>query len=104
MSVGPAAYLVLSGVLFGIGAVGVLVRRQLVASLASLSIVFAAPLVAVVGVGNDGYGTQPHTEDAIGLFIVVSLCAQLAVGGALAALVYRRSAVTDTDSLGDVDA
>ena len=104
MNVGPAAYLVLSAVLFGIGVVGVLVRRQLVASLAALSILFAAPLVGAVGVTDNGYGSQPHTGDAIGLFLVVALCAQLAVGGALAALVYRRSAVTDTDSLGDVDA
>ena len=104
MNVGPAAYLVLSAGLFGIGVIGVLARRQLVASLASLSILFAAPLVGAIGVSNSGYGTQPHTGDAIGFVLVVSLCAQLAVGGALAALIYRRSAVTDTDSLGDVDA
>ncbi|MHB8718310.1 MAG: NADH-quinone oxidoreductase subunit K [Candidatus Dormibacteria bacterium] len=104
MSVGPAAYLVLSAILFGAGTVGVVARRQLVASLASLSILFAAPLVGAAGVSDAGYGTLPHQGDAIGAVIVVSLCAQLAVGGALAALVYRRSSITDSDSLSDVDA
>ena len=49
MSVGPAHYAALSAVLFAIGLFGVTTRRNVVAALASLSVLFSAPVIAAVG-------------------------------------------------------
>lgn len=103
MNVGPAHYLVLSGVLFAIGIAGVTVRRHAVAALASLSILFSAPIIAAVGFAERGDGTTPRLGEALGLFTLAALCAELLVGGGIAALLWRRSDTADLDDLAELD-
>lgn len=104
MNVGPAHYAALSAILFGIGLFGVTGRRSAVSALASLSILFSAPVIAVVGFAETGDGSLPRLGDAVGLFTLAALCAELIVGGAVAALVWRRSDTADLDEMVELDA
>jgi NADH-quinone oxidoreductase subunit K len=103
VSVGPAHYLVLSGILFAIGLFGVIARRNMLASLASLSILFSAPIIGAVGVAEAGNGVIPHIGDAFALVMVAALCSQLVLGGAVIALVWRRAETIDMDELSELD-
>ncbi|HSP65554.1 MAG TPA: NADH-quinone oxidoreductase subunit NuoK [Candidatus Deferrimicrobium sp.] len=103
MSVGPAHYAALSAVLFAIGLFGVTARRNVVTALASLSIVFSAPVIAAVGFAETGDGSLPRLGDAVALFTLAALCAELLVGGAVAALVWRRSDTADLDEMTELD-
>ncbi len=103
MNVGPAHYAALSAILFAIGLFGVSARRNVLAALASLSVLFSAPLIAAVGLAETG-GSSPRLGDALALFTLVALCAELVVGGAVAALVWRRSETADIDEMTELDA
>jgi NADH-quinone oxidoreductase subunit K len=104
VNVGPAHYAALSAVLFAIGLFGVTARRNVVTALASLSILFSAPVIAAVGFAESGDGSIPHLGDALALFMLAALCAELIVGGAVAALVWRRSDTADLDEMTELDA
>jgi NADH-quinone oxidoreductase subunit K len=104
VNVGPAHYAVLSAVLFAIGLLGVTVHRNAVAALASLSVLFSAPVIAAVGFAESGNGSSPRLGDAVALFTLAALCAELIVGGAVAALLWRRAETADLDELDELDA
>lgn len=104
MNVGPAHYAVLSAILFAVGLAGVTVRRSSVAALASLSVLFSAPVVAAVGFAESGDGSTPRLGDALALFTLAALCAELIIGGAIAALLWRRAETADVDELDELDA
>jgi NADH-quinone oxidoreductase subunit K len=103
VNVGPAHYAALSAILFAIGLFGVTARRSAVSALASLSILFSAPVIAVVGIAESGRGKLPRLGDAAGLFTIAALCAELIVGAAVAALVWRRSDTADLDEMVELD-
>jgi NADH-quinone oxidoreductase subunit K len=103
VNVGPAHYAALSAILFALGLFGVTARRNAVAALASLSILFSAPVVAAVGFAESGSGSLPRLGDAVAFFTLVALCAELIVGGAVAALVWRRSDTADLDEMLEMD-
>jgi NADH-quinone oxidoreductase subunit K len=104
VNVGPAHYAVLSAVLFALGLFGVTVHRNAVAALASLSVLFSAPVIAAVGFAESGNGSSPRLGDAVALFTLAALCAELIVGGAVAALLWRRAETADLDELDELDA
>jgi NADH-quinone oxidoreductase subunit K len=104
VNVGPAHYAVLSAALFAIGLFGVTVHRNAVAALASLSVLFSAPVIAAVGFAESGNGSSPRLGDAVALFTLAALCAELIVGGAVAALLWRRAETADLDELDELDA
>jgi NADH-quinone oxidoreductase subunit K len=104
MSVGPAHYAVLSAILFAIGLFGVTARRSTMAAVASLSVLFSAPVIAAVGFAESGDGSLPRLGDALALVTLAALCAQLLVGGAATALLWRRIGAADTDELVELDA
>ncbi len=103
MTVGPAHYAALSALLFAIGLFGVTARRSTLSALASLSILFSAPVVAAAGFAESGDGSLPRLGDAFALFTLAALCGELVVGGAVAALVWRRSDTADLAELGGGD-
>lgn len=103
MSVGPAHYAALSAVLFAIGIFGVTARRNVLAALASLSVLFSAPVVLAAGVAESGRGSLPRLGDALALFMVAGLCAELIVGAAVAALLWRRADTADLDEMAELD-
>ncbi|MBJ7609210.1 MAG: NADH-quinone oxidoreductase subunit K [Candidatus Dormibacteraeota bacterium] len=94
----------MSAILFVIGLVGVSARRNVLAALASLSVLFSAPVVAAVGYAESGGGSIPRLGDALALFTLAALCAELLVGGAVAALLWRRAETADLDELAELDA
>jgi NADH-quinone oxidoreductase subunit K len=103
VNVGPAQYAVLSAILFAIGLFGVTARRNSLAALASLSVLFSAPVVAAVGFAESGNGSLPRLGDALALFTLAALCAELIVGGAVAALLWRRADTADLDEMIEAD-
>ena len=103
MSVGPAHYAGLAAVLFAIGLYGIGARRSAVAAVASLSIVMSAPIVLLVGVAESGSGLLPRLGEAAALVTLAALCANLLVGGAVTALVWRRSDTADIDEMTEED-
>jgi NADH-quinone oxidoreductase subunit K len=104
MNVGPAHYAVLSAILFAIGLCGLTTHRNAVAGLASLSVLFSAPVVAAVGFAETGDGSMPRLGGALALAAVGALCAELLVGGGVAALLWRRAETADVDELVELDA
>lgn len=104
MNVGPAHYAALSAILFAIGLFGVTARRNALIALASLSVLFSAPVIAAVGFAESGDGSVPRLGDALALFALAALCAELIVGGAVAALLWRRAETADLDEMVELDA
>ena len=92
--VGPAHYLLLSVVLFGVGAAGVLMRRNVFIVLMSLEIMLnAANLAFVVFARLQG--------DAVGhvmtLFVIAVAAAEACVGLAIVLVLYRRRESVNLD-------
>jgi NADH-quinone oxidoreductase subunit K len=104
VNVGPAHYAALSAILFAIGVFGVTTRRNAITALASLSILFSAPMIAAAGFAESGDGSLPRLGDALALVTLTALCAELVVGAAIAALVWRRSDTADLDEMVETDA
>jgi NADH-quinone oxidoreductase subunit K len=104
VNVSPAHYAVLSAILFAIGLLGVTWHRNALAALASLSVLFSAPVVSAVGFAETGDGSIPRLGDALALVTLAALCAELLVGGSVAALVWRRAETSDLDELDELGA
>jgi NADH-quinone oxidoreductase subunit K len=84
----------LAGVLFVIGLVGVLVRRNLIIILASIEIMLNAAGVAFVVAGSR-WGQADG--QVMFIFILVMAAAEVAVGLAIALLFLRRFGKLDVD-------
>ena len=105
MTAGPGEYAVLSAIIFALGLYGVLTRTNVFGVLMALTLLFAAPVIALVGFGSSGGGGKsPALGEAFALFGLAAAAAQLATGIALALLVWRRTGSSDTDDLVEVDA
>ena len=95
-SIGPEHVLVLSGILFSIGAAGVLMRRNMILVLMSVEMMLNAVNIALVG-------TSRALGDLDGqLFVFFSLtvaAAEVAVGLALVVAIYRSLGRTDVDDV-----
>ncbi len=90
--------------LFGIGLFGVLVRRDIVALLASVEVMLGGALVLLVGLGAS-VGTsrrRPISVEGIALVVIVVAAAEAAVGLALLVAVARRRGTTRIDDLTEV--
>ncbi len=111
MTVGPGPYAVLSAIVFAIALYGLLARRHPLATLAAVCLLFAAPVIALVGfthaVGK-GISTGPVPAipplgDALSAFAIVVATCIGSVGFVLLLLLWRRTGRADVDSLGDVE-
>lgn len=102
--------IVLSCALFSIGLFGVLVRRDIVAILASVEVMLGGPLLLLVGLGSSARvatdGTAPlqavHIE-GIALLVIVVAAAEAAVGLALLVAVARKTGSTALEDLTEVN-
>ena len=91
--------LILAGILFSLGLVSLLVRRDLLFVLMSLEVMLnAAGLAFVVA------GSRWHQADGqiMFLFILAMTAAEVAVGLALVLQIYRRFKSLDVDSPGEM--
>ena len=90
MNVGLDAVLVASASLFAIGAFGVVVRRSTIVMLLGAQLMLLAGAIAFVAFGRFGLGAQhDNTGSTMALFVGAISVAELAVGLALALLLYR---------------
>ena len=87
--------LILAGILFTLGLVGVLVRRNLLFMLLSIEIMLNAAGLAFVVAG--ARWAQPDGQ-VIFLFILTMAAAEVSVGLALILQIYRRMNTLDADA------
>ncbi len=87
--------LLLAGVLFALGLVGLLVRRNLIFMLMSIEVMLNAAGLAFVAAGA---GWRQPDGQVMLLFILTMAAAEVAVGLALVLQIYRRYKVLDADA------
>lgn len=100
MSAGLNLMLVASAALFAVGVLGVVARRSAVVMLLGTQFMFMAGCIAFVASARFGIGKIHSTSGAsVALFAGAVAVAELAVGLAMAALLYRehRSFALDPD-------
>lgn len=100
MEIPVNAALLLSGILFLLGLIGVLVRRNILFMLMSIEIMLnAAGLAFVVGSAHHG---EPDGQ-VMFLFILAVAAAEVSVGLALIIRVYHNFKTLDTDQLNQLN-
>ena len=105
MSVGPAHYAVLSGIVFAIGLFGLVSRRDGFGLLASLAVLFLASVIAVTGFAETGGGAgSPPQGEILALTAVLVCISEGLVGAALVALLRRRQQSLDVDDYDELEA
>ena len=87
-------YLLLSGILFTLGVVGVLIRRNLIVILMSIEIMMAAANLALVAAGT--YVGNLHGQIFV-LFSIAVAAAEAAIGLALVVIIYKNKGTENVD-------
>jgi NADH-quinone oxidoreductase subunit K len=96
MIVRPEYYVVLSAVLFSIGVVGVIVRRNPLIMLMSIELLFNAANLALVTYARAWVDNVGH----VFAFLVITVAAaEAAIGLAIVAVTFRRSVNVDVDEV-----
>ena len=90
----PTAYLLLSALLFAIGAVGVLVRRNAIVVFMCIELMLNATNLAFVSFSNQ-HGTLDGQVAAF--FVMVVAAAEVVVGLAIIVSIYRTRRTTSVD-------
>ncbi len=86
------AYLILSGLLFAIGAFGFLARRNAIAMLMSIELMLNAVNLAFIAFGAFLWAANPAqaaTASTIALIVIASAAAEATVGLAIVIAIYR---------------
>ena len=105
MNVPTEAWVALSGVLFAIGAMGVLIRRSAIMVFLSVELMLNAANLAMVAYAHQWAGVEVLaglTGQTV-VFIVLALAAaEVAVGLGILVTIFRDRASTDVDALAEV--
>lgn len=89
-------YLLLSGLLFGIGIAGVLIRRNVIMVLMCLELIFNAANINLVAVSR----FRPDmTGQVFTLFTIAVAAAEVAIGLGLVIAMFRNSATVNVDEI-----
>lgn len=89
-------YLILSGILFGIGLLGILVRRNILLILLSIELMLnAANLTLIAASALHG---EPRGQ-ITAFFVMVIAAAEVTVGLAITVLLFRKKESVDTNDL-----
>ncbi|MDA7618130.1 NADH-quinone oxidoreductase subunit NuoK [bacterium] len=96
MMIGLEHYLIVSALLFSIGLMGVILRRNLIVIYMGLELMLNAANLALVA-----FSRFTNTVDGqVMVFFVITVAAsEVAVGLALIVALYRRRQTTETDDL-----
>jgi len=89
------AYILVSGILFAIGIVGFLARRNLIIMFLSTEVMFQGVILNLVGFGLK-HGQLTGQAFAMFLLVIAAVEAGLALG--LVVLLYRRKGTLDADA------
>ena len=97
--IGIGHYLVLSALLFGIGAIGFLTRRNVLIQLMSIEIMLNAVNLTLIAFNR--WLPQNHAGQLFAFFVIAVAAAEAAVGLAIVISLYRlkKSVYTDEASL-----
>jgi len=100
VTIGITHLLTVSSLLFAIGVFGLLARRNAIAMLMSIELMFNGVNVALVSFARFGYNDQqPLSGMAFALFVITVAAAEVAVAVALLLLAYRRHDTIQADEL-----
>ena len=96
MSIGPAWYLALAAVLFTLGAIGVMIRRNVLVMFMCIELMLNAANLTLVTfsrvLGDIG-------GESIVFFVLVVAAAEVVVGLGVVVAIFRRRAATTADDL-----
>ncbi|MDR0533707.1 MAG: NADH-quinone oxidoreductase subunit NuoK [Verrucomicrobiales bacterium] len=91
-------YLALSGILFMIGMIGVMMRRNIIVIYMSLELMLNAANLALVSFSR--FSAVPKLDGHIMVFLIITVAAaEVAVGLALIVALYRLKQTTNTGDL-----
>ncbi len=99
MMVTPGWYLALAAVLFTIGAIGILVRRNALVMFMSIELMLNAVNLTFVAAGRH-LGVLDGQVSV--LFVMVVAAAEVTVGLAIIVAVFRRRATASVDALAEM--
>lgn len=88
-------YVIVGSLLFGLGMVGFLTRRNLIVMFLSTELMFQGVLINLVGFGRMHGNLEGQ---AFGLFLLVIAAVEAALGLGLVVLLFRRKGTLDADA------
>ena len=94
--IGLGHYILLSGILFSIGVVGVLISRSMLKILLALELLLAASNLSFVAFSRFN---GDYTGQLIVFFVILVAAAEVAIGLAIIVLMYRRLSTIQADDL-----
>lgn len=97
--IGIGHYLILSGLLFSIGIVGVTTSRSVLRILLSLELLLAASNLSFVTFSKFN---GDYTGQLIVFFVILVAAAEVAIGLAIVVLMYRHLSTIQADELKDL--
>ena len=100
MEIGLGEYIALASLLFGIGAIGFLTRRNLLIQLMSIELMLNAVNVAFVAFNRwrpGGFDDLNHTGQTFAFFVIAVAAAEAAVGLAIVISLFRLKQSVETD-------
>ncbi len=95
MEIGLGTYLALASVLFGIGAVGFLTRRNTLFQLMSIEIMLNSVNLTLVAFNR--WDTSNHAGQVFAFFVIAVAAAEAAVGLAILISLYRLRHTVESD-------
>ena len=100
MEIGLGTYLALSSVLFGVGAVGFLTRRNVLLQLMSIEIMLNSVNLTLVAFNRWNPGSAEawsHSGQVFAFFVIAVAAAEAAVGLAIVISLFRLKNTVDSD-------
>jgi NADH-quinone oxidoreductase subunit K len=92
-------YIILSGLLFSIGVIGVITSRGVLKILISLELLLAASNLSFVAFSKFN---GDYTGQLIVFFVILVAAAEVAIGLAIVVLMYRHFSTINADELTDL--
>ena len=96
MNIGLPHYLVVSGLLFALGMLGVMVRRNVLVIYMSLELMLNAANLALVAFSR--FNDNPHGQVFV-FFVITVAAAEVAVGLALIVALYRKRQTVQVEDM-----
>ena len=97
--IGLGHYLILSGIIFSVGLVGVMTSRNVLKVLLSLELLLAASNLSFVAFSRFN---GDYTGQLIVFFVILVAAAEVAIGLAIIVLMYHRLNTIQADELKDM--
>lgn len=94
-------YLMASGLLFALGLVGVMVRRNIIIIFMALEMMLSAANLSLVAFSRYGLlnGHQQYDAQVLVFFIITVAAAEVAIGLAIIVALFRKEQTTHTEDL-----